>query len=505
MKQEKLKSISLDATFLSAPNETTEDRKQGAFDVNTVPSLQSFGKVWPVPGDDFLIVPVGGLGRIGMNWTLYGHKGRWLLVDAGIAFAGRDKEDVDCLIPEPEALSSILPKLDGLVVTHAHEDHIGAIAKVWPHRINCPIYATPYATRVIEHRFEEAGTIDDVVMYQFTPGDTLTIGEFVIETVRMTHSVPEPVALAFKTPDGVIFHSGDWKLDEDPLIGETTDFDALMRIGKEGVLALLCDSTNAHKSLALTNEREVLEAFVPAFKNTKGTVVVCCFASNIARVSAAAQAAEASGRHYALAGRSMRTNVEIALDLGMLDHVMPPLAEVRHLKGLDRREKALICTGTQGEERAALARLARGDIGLPLLGRGDTVIISARSIPGNEKEIDAIVDQLRYRDVTVLRGGDLVDDKPVHVSGHAGRNELEALYNLLEPRIAIPVHGHAMHQEAHAELAEEMGAEQVIIAEESNVIAVSRDRAAIIGRVEVPIIELMVDEPAYAPPMMAIA
>lgn len=450
---------------------------------------------WPIPRDDeFLVVPLGGLGRIGMNWTLYGHSGRWILVDAGIAFPGdTGPEGVDAYVPDPQILAPILKRLDALIVTHAHEDHIGAIHRLWPDAVNCPIYASPYASAAIARRLEEAGTRDRVEIRTFPVGGNFDIGPFNVDTIRMTHSVPEPVALAIRCAAGTVLHTGDWKLDPNPLIGQPTDIEKLRAIGDAGVLAMLCDSTNANKDLPVSSESQVFEAYRSLFLGRRGIVVVAFFASNVARIGSACLAAGISGRKVAIAGRSMRNNREIGETLGMLPMLEGApwfLSEPSYLQGLDRAETALLCTGTQGEERAALARLARGDFRLPKLTRGDTVVMSARAIPGNEEGIERVMSQLRQRGVETLGAGDLVDGMPLHVSGHAGRGEIRTMHHLIRPRFAIPVHGEDDHLKAHAELALQCGAQAAPILTDGDAVSLSSRGMRILGRVGVPLLAL---------------
>lgn len=456
---------------------------------------------WPVPRDnEMLVATVGGLGQIGMNWTFYGHAGRWIGVDAGTAFPEDRGMGVDAIVPDPRALRHILGRLDGLIVTHAHLDHIGGINHFWPRAVNCPIYATPFAAALISNRLAEGESTSHVEVRKFEQGSSFEVGPFSIRTISVTHSIPEPVALAVTTPVGTIVHTGDFKLDPTPLLGPATDLEAFREVGDAGVMAMLCDSTNANRDLPITSEIQVREAFKHLFATRKGAVVVCCFASNVARMASAIMAADQSGRQVALAGRSMRNNEAIADELGMMGHVPKCLSEPSHLEGLDKRDMALVCTGAQGEERAALAKLAKGSWQLPKLGYGDTVVMSARVIPGNEAAVEKVLSQLRARGIDVIEARNLVAGYPVHVSGHAGRSELKTLHGLVRPRFAIPVHGEREHLEAHAQLAIECGAQAAPIVDEGYIMSVSQTGMKILGRVPVPHLDIESDQPNVRPP-----
>lgn len=414
---------------------------------------------------------LGGVAQIGMNWTLYGHKGEWFLVDAGSAFAPRDLPIVDAIFPDPALIEAILPRLRGLVVTHAHEDHIGAIHRLWP-TIKCPIYATPFAAKCLRARFEERETDRSVRLRVFRPGDTIKVGKFEIKTICMTHSVPECVSLAIKTDVGTVFHTGDWKLDPTPLVGQPTDIEAIKEMGREGVLAMICDSTNSQRPGKITSEAEVFEGFKKVFKDSRGMVVVSCFATNVARVASALRAAAATGREIAICGRSLIKNEKIARELGMLKGVPQPLAFSRHLKGLDRREMAIICTGAQGEANAALSKLSTGeDYRLPQVMEGDTIIHSARVIPGNEEDLTAVFDRLRSLKAVILDGD--YKGSPLHVTGHATSGEIAEMYDMVRPKIAIPVHGNPTHLQAHAALATRCGVEHVAQPSEGGIYAIN--------------------------------
>ncbi len=433
----------------------------------------------PVPGtDEILFLPLGGCSRIGMNMALYGHAGKWLIVDAGVAFMRDEAPGIDSLMADPTFIEERIEDVVGMVVTHAHEDHIGAIHHLWP-RLRCPIYASPFAAHVIRDRFKEAGTLREVRVRSFTIGDTLKLGPFQVETIAVTHSIPEPMALAIRTPAGTVLHTGDWKFDPNPLVGRPTDIAALKRLGDEGVLAMLCDSTNANVEGSTGSEADAREGLIQAFAGRKGAIAVTGFASNVARMTAVAEAAAANDRKVVLVGRSMLRMEKAARACGYLDHV-PEFISVQEAAWTDRRNLVLLCTGSQGEERAALSRLARNDHRDLWLERGDTAIFSARAIPGNEEALGSVQNHLRSIGVEVLTPA----EAPVHVSGHPKRDDLRRMYGLVRPRFAVPVHGTIEHLEAHARLARDCGAERALIPEDGDILRLAREGTAVVGRIE---------------------
>ncbi len=469
------------------------DRNRGDAPISQ-PKLRTLQRLPRPRAGEIVVVPVGGLGRIGMNWTLYGHDGRWILVDAGIAFPEDRSGAVDAFIPDPQALRQVVGRIDALVVTHAHEDHIGAIQYVFPRVLCCPIWATPFASAAISRRLEEAGTLSEADLRTFPVGGAFRIGPFAIRSIRLTHSVPEAVALAIATPAGTVLHTGDFKLDPTPLVGEPTDLETIHALGNAGLLAMVCDSTNAERDLPVTSEAQVRDSLRRIFASRAGAVVVCCFGTNIVRAMSAADAALRSGRQIAFAGRSLRTHAEVADKLGLVD-TQNILAEPAHLQGLDRREIGLVCTGTQGEENATLARLARGtDWRLPRLGLGDTLVMSSSVIPGNEEAIAQVLEPLRARRVEILTQKDAAEGLIVHVSGHAGRAELATMHRHARPRFVIPVHGTEAHLEAHAALARDCGAEEAPVVTAGEIIAVSVSGIKRLGRIAVPIVGVRRDE-----------
>lgn len=407
---------------------------------------------FPLPqNDEILVCPIGGVAEIGMNWTLYGHAGRWVLVDAGISFSG-GIASVEAIFPNPEILDPIMPYLDGLIITHAHEDHIGAVHRLWP-RINCPIYATPYAAEVLSERFKDVGSRGKVRLHRFDPGSTISVGPFEIETVPLTHSTVECVGLLFRTEIGNVFHTGDWKFDPDPVLGQPTDKNRLAEIGREGVLAMVSDSTNAARTGKTTSEGSLLDGFRSVMASHRGTIVVSCFASNVARIATIMKAAQLTGRYVGLVGRSMEKNERIARSLGIMDDCDQPLRfwELNHVDGYQR---VIICTGTQGEASAGLSKIAGGETPrFPKLEPGDVIVHSARAIPGNEQLIGDILDKCRQQGAVVLERE--FCGLPLHATGHGSSDEMIEMYELIKPAYAIPVHGGPVQLAHHAALAED--------------------------------------------------
>ena len=417
------------------------------------------------PGpEDLLFVPLGGSGEIGMNMNLYGHNGKWLMVDLGLSFSDDTMPMLDLLMPDPTWIADRAEELCGLIITHAHEDHIGAVQYLWP-RLRCPVYATPFAAKFLHHKLHEAGLADVVKVTEVPVGGRVKIGPFDVEMIAVTHSIPEPTCLAIRTPVGNVLHTGDWKFDPDPLISPPADYDALRRFGNEGVLALVGDSTNIFSEGESGSEADVRSSLIELVSQFSGKVAVACFASNVARVESIALAAKANGRHVALVGRSLIRMDKIARSLGYLAHVEPFLSD--HDAGYVHDDQILyICTGSQGEPRAALARIANGDHPHVTLGQNDTILFSSRVIPGNEKAI------FRLQNRLATAGVEVITDKThfIHVSGHPARDELRHMYQLVRPRMAIPVHGEARHLMEHVNFAHECGIPDALTINDGQVI-----------------------------------
>lgn len=420
------------------------------------------------PKDEFVFLPLGGVGEIGMNLGLYGygprHNRTWLAVDFGVAFAGPDLPGVDLIFPDISYLEEERTNLAGIVLTHAHEDHFGAIIDLWP-RLRVPIYATPFAAGLLNAKLAHEPDLSAIPVTIAVPGEPLAVGPFQVEYINVAHSIPESNALAIRTPLGLVVHSGDWKIDETPVLCPPTDTKRLVELGDEGVLALIGDSTNAMRDGRSPSESEVADELASIVKAAKGRVAFTTFASNVGRLRSIALAAQAADRDVVVVGRAMRRMIDVATELGYLDG-LPTFLDEEAYSYLSRDEIVLILTGSQGESRAALARVAKGDHRNVELVAGDTVVFSSRVIPGNEKSVNGIINTLISRGIRIVTDR----DRLVHVSGHPRRDEMREMYGWLKPRIVVPVHGEPMHLAAHADLARESGVEKVVNVENGEMV-----------------------------------
>jgi ribonuclease J len=432
--------------------------------------------------DELVLLPLGGAGEIGMNFNAYGFgppdDRRWIVVDCGVLF-GRESDTpgVDIIMPDIRYLAEQAENVLGIVLTHAHEDHIGAIGHLWP-QLKCPMYATPFTARLMADKLIEAGLDERVRVNIVKLGGKLKLGPFAIEFVSITHSIPEPNALAIRTPLGLVVHTGDWKLDPEPLIGEATDGDAFKALGDEGVLAMVCDSTNALVRGHSGSEAQVKESLTQLIGTLKGRVAVTGFASNVARLDTIARAARSHGRELALVGRSMHRITRAAKETGYLSD-FPNVLDEAEAAQLPPNRVLYLCTGSQGEPRAALSRIAQGNHPTVSLGPGDSVIFSSRIIPGNEIGIHALHNQLSALGVEVLT----VEDHFVHVSGHPAREELSQMYRWVRPQVAVPVHGELRHMAEHARLARSLQVPQAVVIENGQMLRLAPGRAQIVDEV----------------------
>jgi ribonuclease J len=436
----------------------------------------------PPKGDELVFLPLGGSGEIGMNFNAYGFgpadDRQWIIVDCGVLF-GREGHTpgVDLIMPDVRFLAEQRENILGIIATHAHEDHIGAIAPLWP-SLRCPVYATPFTARLITGKLDEAGLASKVKVKEVPVGGKLTLGPFTLDFISITHSILEPNLLAIRTPLGVVAHTGDWKIDPDPVLGEETDTAALQKLGDEGVLALVCDSTNALVPGTSGSEASVRDVLIPLVGTLKGRVAVTGFASNVARLDTVARAAKANGRKIALVGRSMQKMVSAARETGYLKD-FPPILDETEAAELQPHKVLYMCTGSQGEPRAALARIADDKHPHVSLSDGDTVIFSSRVIPGNELAIFEMQNRLAARGVGLLT----VEDHHIHVSGHPCRDELAQMYRWIRPKLALPVHGEIRHQVAHAKLAKELQVPQALVPENGQMFRLAPGRPELIDEV----------------------
>ncbi len=432
--------------------------------------------------DDALIfAPLGGLGEIGMNCALYGfgpaQARKWLMVDLGVAFAGEELPGVDLIMPDLAFIEKAKKDLVGLIITHAHEDHIGALAELWP-RLGVQVYMTPFAAGLAEaRRLGEPGA-PKIPIKIVQQGARVSLGPFNVEFISVAHSIPESCALAIRTPAGLVVHSGDWKIDATPLVGRVTDEARLKALGEEGVLALICDSTNVLREGESPSEADVAVSLTEIVGRASGRVLVTTFASNVARLRAAAEAGLANGRQIVVMGRAMERVIAVARECGYLEG-LPPFLGPDPFERMPRDKVLGLATGSQGEPRAALARIADNQYPSAKLASGDTVIFSSRTIPGNEKAVGRIVNGLVTQGVEVITDR----DRLVHVSGHPRRAELAKMYAWLKPKIAVPAHGEPLHLSEHVAFAKAQGVREVVRAFNGDVVRLAEGRAGVVGQV----------------------
>ena len=430
------------------------------------------------PEDELLFLALGGSGEIGMNVNLYGCQGHWLMVDLGMTFSGGQYPGVDLVFADLEFIEDRVDTLEAIVVTHAHEDHIGAIP-YFAADLGVPIYATPFTADLVRRKLGEANLLQsvEVVIIEEDHGQ-FTVGPFKVTYLPLAHSIAEGNALLIDTPHGRVFHTGDWKLDEDPIIGEPTTEEELRDIGAEGVLALVCDSTNVFNPAPSGSEGAVFKGLLQEVGQHPGKrVLVTTFASNVARLHTLGEVARETGRQICIAGRSLDRIIEVAQDNGYLDDFPDPVDFDTAMR-LPRGEVLILATGGQGEPRAALARIAEGNHPLEL-SEGDVVLFSSRQIPGNEIAIGAVQNKLASMGVV------MVSDRQslIHVSGHPGRPELEALYDWLQPDILIPVHGEMRHMQEQARLAQSNGIHHAVVQQNGDIVRLAPGKPGVVAKV----------------------
>ena len=430
------------------------------------------------------VVPLGGTGEIGKNMYAVEYEDRMVLIDCGVTFPSHDQLGVDLVLPDFDYVSENAARLDGIFLTHGHEDHIGAlpylIAEVGP----VPIYGGRFTLGLVRSKLDEHRRLDGVDLIEVEPGDEREVGPFTAEFVRLTHSIPDCMAVALRTPLGYVVHTGDFKFDHQPVDGRRADIPGLARIGDKGVLLLLADSTNAERGGGLRPERSVGEEFRRQFATAAGRVIVTTFSSHIHRVQQVIDAAYADGRVVALVGRSLNRNGNIAMNLGYLTPPPGTLVKPRDLSGYDPDEQVIVCTGSQGETLAALSRMGRGEHPQVELEAGDTVIYSSRTVPGNELAVGETINRLVRLGVRVVTEESNPD---IHVSGHGTSADLELMLQLMRPRFFAPIHGEARHQRAHADLAlaAEVPADNIAILDNGDVLEIDGESARIADHIDV--------------------
>ena len=436
------------------------------------------------PNDELVFMALGGIGEIGMNCYLYGlgpaDDRQWLMVDLGITFPeGENDPGVDVILPDLRFIEAERGNLAGLVLTHAHEDHFGAVIELWP-RLKVPIYATPFTATLLKAKLAEYGGGAKLPIHEVPLNGSFKVGPFGIELISVAHSIPESNALAIRTAHGVVLHTGDWKIDPTPVIGEPAGTERFVALGSEGVLAMVCDSTNALRDGRSPSELDVAQSLGRIIKDAKRRVAVTIFASNVARLRAVADAARRSGRQLLVAGRALHRMIDVAIDTGYLPKNFKYLDQDQ-FSYLSPHEVVALCTGSQGEPRAAMARVAADEHPAISLDRGDLVVFSSRTIPGNERAVGQIQNRL------VDMGCELITDNDalVHVTGHPRREELKEMYAWVKPRIAIPMHGEARHLAEHAKLARAAGVKEVLSVRNGDIVRLAPGKGEVIDEAPV--------------------
>ncbi len=433
-------------------------------------------------GSTFTFMPLGGVGEIGMNLAVYGYGSgrdrRFIIVDCGVSFAGPDLPGIDLITPDIRYIEERRDQLDAIIITHAHEDHIGALLTLWPH-LQAPVFISAFAQALLEAKNPSDELIDVIPFERFEARAPFSVGPFSVMAIPVSHSIPESHSLLIEAGDRRVVHTGDWKLDAEPIIGEPTslaDFKALRDAGP--IDAVMGDSTNAMRDGESPTEAEVGQALARVIKEAEQRICVTLFSSNMARIKAVLDGAREAGRTVVLAGRALQRVVDVGAELGLLKN-LPPIEDMRSFDRVARNKALILLTGSQGESRAALSRVAEHDHPHLSLSRGDTVVFSSRIIPGNERGVLRIMNKLAATGIKLVTDA----DAPIHVSGHPRRGELVHLYSALKPTTVVPVHGEARHLEAHAKLANEHGYGSAIVYD-GDILEIRHDGADIVDGIE---------------------
>ena len=420
--------------------------------------------------EELLFCPLGGAGEIGANMNLYayGNPGehKWIMVDIGVTFADDTLPGIDLIYPDPGFIADKKENLLGIVITHAHEDHIGAIAHLWP-KLQCKIYATPFTAILIKEKFKEKNIDVNNYLNIVELNGILNLGPFKIEYIAMTHSILEPNGLKIQTPAGVVLHTGDWKIDESPVVGKNIDVNKLKQIGREGVLAMICDSTNIFSFGRSGSEETVRKSLLKIMGRLKKKIIMTSFASNVARMETIFHCAEKTGRQISLVGRSMHRIFKAARKCGYLKNVVEPI-DPRDAKNISRDKIVYLCTGSQGESMGAMMRISSYVHPDVFIEKGDAVIFSSKIIPGNEKKLYKLHNQLVKDGIEVISE----ENEFVHVSGHPNRDEMKDMYNWIKPKCVIPVHGEHRHLMEHINFAKEMQVPHPVLVENGDIVKI---------------------------------
>lgn len=426
--------------------------------------------------EDFVFTPLGGTCGIGMNCALLGHDGEWVMVDCGVSFY--DRLGVELLTADPTFVVQQRKRLQAILITHAHEDHMGAVEYLWP-LLKCPVYAAPFAAAVLKQKIANKSWKDGLVIHEVNFKKPVNIGKFNVEFVSMTHSIPDSTCLVVRTPVGTVVHTGDWKFDQAPVIGKKSDEKRLKEIGNEGVLAYLSDSTNIFTQDEPASEKHVRESLTRVVEaQTDKRVIISCFSSNIARIETSILAAHQAGRKVAVIGRSLQRMMAAAKEVGLLKKI-PALITKEEAASMPPEKVLLICTGSQGEPRSALVQIAAGKDPLIQISENDVVLFSSRVIPGNEKSIGALHSLLAQAGADIITSS----EELIHTSGHPARKAIKKMYELLKPKVVVPVHGEARHLIAQAHFAVEQGIEHVITPTDGALIQLAGESPDIMGQV----------------------
>ena len=429
--------------------------------------------------DELYFLPLGGSGEIGMNFNLYGYKGKWLIVDCGVTFGDNIHGSIDVAMPDIVSIENEKEKLCGLLLTHAHEDHIGAVHHLWPY-LKCPVYATEFAAEILKRKLSEVGLEDEVEINIIDINSKLTIGKFKIEVISMTHSILEPVSLIIETEVGKIFHTGDWKIDYNPQMGKGLEKTKLIELANQNILAMVCDSTNVFEKGYSGSEEDVISSLTKIINSSKNRVFVTTFASNIVRLRTISKIAINAGRRVALVGQSMWRMVDAAKQCGYL-HDLPSFISEKDVGLFPKNKILIICTGSQGEPRAALSRITNGIHKDVHISEGDCIVFSSRVIPGNEISIFNLQNKLSDLGVEIIESS---KDNLVHVSGHPSRNELSDMYSWVKPNTLIAVHGENRHINEHVKYAKEQQIPNALSARNGTIIQLGPGDPRYIGEVE---------------------